>query len=345
MINITNLSVNLGGFVLNNINLEIKKGEYFVILGPTGAGKTVILETIAGLYQSKNGSIEINGNDITNEEPRKRNIGIVYQDYMLFPHLSAGDNVKFGLKNGEMGYYEEIMDFLGIRHLLHRKIHTLSGGESQLVALARALVTKPPVILLDEPLAALDQRKRKRIRDELSRINKERGVTVVHVTHDQTEAMVLADRMAVMMQGQIKQVGTPYEISNKPLDEQIADFVGVENILTGIIRDNKNGVGEIEADMGCSLFSITPYREGRVKLFIRPEDITLSKERKKDSARNEVLTRIEKITNVGPLNQVKMDAGLVALITKQSSEILNLQNGDGVYAAFKAASVHVVRCP
>jgi len=350
MIKIRNLYKDWKEFSLKNINLEVKKGEYFVILGPTGAGKTLLLETIAGFHFPDSGEVLIEGHEVTNLPPEKRRIGFIYQDYSLFPHFNVEENIEFGLKLRKAAPLDitrkrvkEIMNWLSIAHLAHRYPATLSGGEQQKVAIARAIAIEPSVLLLDEPLSALDLRTRDYLREELKKIKRELGITMVHVTHDQTEAMVLADRIAVMMKGQIMQVGTPHEIFNKPLNEEIADFVGVENILSGVIRDNDNGVAEIEADIGGNIFAVSDYRAGAVKLFIRPEDIILSESRGESSARNVLKGRIEALDDIGPLTRVKMDNSVVALITKQSRECLGLQKGDEVYATFKATSVHVVR--
>ena len=353
MIGIKNLSKDWKEFTLKDINLEVKKGEYFVILGPTGAGKTLLLETIAGFYFPDSGGVWIEGQNVTNLPPERRGIGFIYQDYSLFPHLTAEENIEFGLKlrksvspNTTRKRVKEIMDWLSISHLAHRYPATLSGGEQQKVAIARAIATEPSILLLDEPLAALDRRTRDYLREELKRIKEESGITMVHVTHDQTEAMVLADRIAVMMNGRIMQVGTPYEIFNKPQNEEIADFVGVENILSGVVHANNNGVAEIEVDLGGhshNIFAVSDYKAGTVKVFIRPEDIILSENRGESSAKNVMKGRIEALDDMGLLTRVKMDNSLVAFITKQSRESLRLQNGKEVYATFKATSVHVVR--
>lgn len=232
MIRIRNLYKDWKEFALKNINLEIEQGEYFVILGPTGAGKTMLLETIAGFHIPDSGDVWIGGRDVTNLAPERRRVGFIYQDYSLFPHFTVEENIEFGLKlkksassDANKNKTAEIMDWLGVSHLAHRYPTTLSGGEQQKVAIARAVAVEPSLLLLDEPLAALDRRTRDYLRVELKRVKEELDITMVHVTHDQTEAMVLGDRVAVMMNGQIRQVGTPFEIFNKPLDEAIADFV------------------------------------------------------------------------------------------------------------------------
>lgn len=348
MITIKNLYKDWKEFSLTDITIAVKKGEYFVVLGPTGAGKTLLLELIAGFYIPDRGDVEIAGQNVTNLPPERRRIGFIYQDYSLFPHFTVRENIEFGVKlrkypDKHRKRTEELMDWLRISHLAHRYPATLSGGEQQKVAIARAIAIEPAVLLLDEPLSALDLRTRDYLREELKRIQGELAMTMVHVTHDQTEAMVLAERIAVMMNGRIMQVGTPYEIFNKPVNEEIADFVGVENILSGIVRDNDNGVAEIDVGMSCTIFAVSPYRAGNVNVFIRPEDIILSETRGESSARNVIRVTIDTMCDLGPLTRVRLDNSLVALITKHSRESIGLRNGDSVYATFKATSVHVAR--
>ena len=349
MIHIENISKDLGEFFLRDVTLDIKEGEYFVILGPTGAGKTILLESIAGIYRPDSGRIFLSDSDITDVPPWERNIGMVYQDYILFPFLTVAENIGFGLKSRKIGKGEikrkvdELAKLLGVSHLSHRYPATLSGGEQQKVAIARAIAIEPRVLLLDEPLSALDSRTRDYLREELKRVKEEFGITMVHVTHDQTEALVLADRIAVMMQGRIMQVGTPHEIFNKPRNNDLADFVGVENIWGGIVRNNENGIVAIEIETGDSISAVSEYQDGAVKVFLRPEEIILSEHKEDSSARNVIKGRINELQDVGPLTHIKLDIGLIAHITKQSRESIGLQKGDEVYATFKATSVHVVR--
>lgn len=349
MIRIERISKDLGDFFLRDVTLEIQDNEYFVILGPTGAGKSILLETIAGIYRPDTGRIILDDRDITHSPPRERNIGRVYQDYTLFPFLTVDENIGFGLKTKKLRKEEikrkvdGLAELLGVSHLAHRYPATLSGGEQQKVAIARAIAMEPPMLLLDEPLSALDSRTRDYLREELKRVKREFGITMIHVTHDQTEALLLADRIAVLMHGRLMQVGTPHEIFNKPLTEELADFVGVENILYGVVRSNENGIAEIEVDTGGTIFAVAEYRDGAVKAFVRPEDIILSGSKGGCSTQNVLNGRITELQDIGPLTRVKLDTGLVAHITKQSRESLELQIGQEIYATFKATSVHVVR--
>ncbi|RLG70326.1 MAG: hypothetical protein DRO11_06430, partial [Methanobacteriota archaeon] len=206
---IEDLWVDLAEFRLCEVNLDIAAGEYFVILGPTGAGKTVLLETIAGLHRPLRGRIVLAGQDITHAPPERRNIGFVYQDYALFPHLNVAQNIAFGLKLRGMGRSDveervaAISELLRIQHLLHRMPEALSGGEAQRVALARALVIEPELLLLDEPLSALDPETREALQQELGQIHQKLGTTTIHVTHNFEEAVALGDRIAVLREKRV----------------------------------------------------------------------------------------------------------------------------------------------
>ena len=335
-------------FSLENINLNIKKGEYFVILGPTGSGKTLLLELIAGFYLPEAGFIKINGEDVTRLPPEERGLGFVYQDYSLFPHLSVRKNIEFGLKVKRMGKEEmsrqsdKMMDLLGISHLEDRYPRTLSGGEQQKTAIARALIMKPSILLLDEPLSALDARTKAVLQEELRDIHRSSDITIIHVTHDQTEAMMLAEKIGVMMNGRIMQEGTVSEIFNTPLNKEVAGFVGVENVLEGVVTGDEGGIKIIKSSgfEVCCVSELT----GCVNVFIRPEDIILSRESKRTSARNNVKSSIKRVINLGAVSKIELDCGLIAFTTKQSVEDLGLFEGEEVYASFKATAVHVVGC-
>jgi molybdate/tungstate transport system ATP-binding protein len=207
MIHLTNISKSWPEFKLHNINLRVKKGEYFVVLGPTGAGKTLLLELIAGFFQPDFGQVGIFDQDITNYPPEERGIGFVYQDFMLFPHLNVFNNIGFGLKIRKYPDSEvkkkvrRTARTLGIDNLLNREVTTLSGGEAQRVALARALVIQPKVLLLDEPLSALDPNIQEKVREEIKDIHAKFGITTIHITHNREEAIILADRIAIMESG------------------------------------------------------------------------------------------------------------------------------------------------
>ncbi len=346
MIEVRGLSKDLGEFFLRNINLDIKNGEYFMILGPTGAGKTILLETIAGIYRPNKGKMFMDGKDITYVPPKDRNISMVYQDYMLFPHLNVEQNIAFGLRLKKIrrevikDKVEKSSKLLNIYHLLHRYPSTLSGGEKQRIAIARAMVIEPYALLLDEPLSALDTQTRDRLRQELKRIHSISKATIVHVTHNFEEIFSLADRVAVMNEGRIIQVGSPDDIFRKPNCEFVANFVGVENLFKGrsIIED---GVTRININ-GVDIFS-TNQKSGEVFISIRPEEIFLSKEPFKSSARNSLKGKVEKILNSGAIAKITVDVGIPfnIMITKQSLENMELEEGIIAYITFKASAVHI----
>ncbi len=244
MLRVEDICVKLGDFRLDRISLHVEHGKYLVLLGPTGNGKTVLLETIAGLNPPASGRILINGKDVTHLEPERRHLGVVYQDYALFPHLSVFDNIGFGLhlkgatKQQIRKDVEEMAGFLEIAHLLKRRPNRLSGGERQRVALARALVLKPYVLLLDEPLSALDRSSRDRVQEELKRIHAELSLTIVHITHNLKEAFSLADRLAVMKDGRLLQDGPPETLFTTPRDRNVAELMGIENLIAATASES-----------------------------------------------------------------------------------------------------------
>ena len=349
MLHIQNLSKDLGEFVLRNITLDIERGEYLVIIGPTGAGKTILLETIAGIYPPDSGTIVLDGRDITGLPPRERNICVVYQDYMLFPHLTVGENIGFGLVSKKMPKDEikkrvtEAAALLSIDHLLHRSPDTLSGGEQQRTAIARAIVMDPDLLLLDEPLSALDGQTREMLRKELRRLHSLYKITVVHVTHNFEEVFALADRVIVMNDGDILQAGHPDEVFRKPNCSFIAHFTGVENIFRGTctLRDGTSAI----TVGGLTIFSTTCNGEGDGEVYatVRPEDILISREPVKSSARNSFKGTITDIVNNGMVIKVTVDTGIpfVSVLTRQGYDEMQLNEGEEVYLTFKASGVHV----
>ena len=250
MIEIRNICRSWGAFSLRNVSLVVHPGEYLVILGPCGSGKTLLLETMAGLHQPASGRIFINEQDVTRLPPEKRRVGLVYQQYALFPHLSVRANIGYGLRYLGIDRAErkrrirEMIDLFDIGYLADRRTpRGLSGGESQKVALARALAVHPAVLLLDEPFSSLDQQVRRKLLDTLPEIIRARRVPVVHVTHDYTEAAALADTIAIMHDGRLVQTGPAREVFSRPATRFAAEFLGIENIVpVDELERSRNGI-------------------------------------------------------------------------------------------------------
>jgi molybdopterin-binding protein len=347
MLEVRNLSKDLGEFVLRDVSIEVHDGEYLVVIGPTGAGKTILLETVAGIYLADAGAIVLNGREITHLPSKDRNICMVYQDYMLFPHLTVEQNIGFGLKNRKVPGDEiarrvlEVAVLFGIDHLLHRYPETLSGGEQQRAAISRAIVLEPTVLLLDEPLSALDGQTREKLRGELRRLHEMFRTTVIHITHNFEEVFSLADRVAVMKDGEILQTGDPDEIFRRPCNEFVAGFVGVENLFRGTCRiDGDLAVVEVG---GQAIRSTVCTREGEVFVSVRPEDIILTAHEIKTSAQNTLSGRITGVVHHGAVVKLSVDCGIpfTAAITRQGFDALGVKIGDQLWIAFKASAVHV----
>ena len=265
-----------GKYALNDVSLQVKKGEFVTILGPSGCGKTTLLRCIAGFQVASEGDILLNGEDVTNMPPHKRPVNTVFQKYALFPHLNVYENVAFGLKLKKfdsdtiLKKVKQALKTVGMSDYEFRDVDSLSGGQQQRVAIARAIVNQPEVLLLDEPLAALDLKMRKDMQLEMKEMHKKLGITFIYVTHDQEEALTLSDRVVVMNEGRIQQIGTPTDIYNEPVNCFVADFIGESNILNGtMIRDKKVEFCDQEFDCVDTGFGEnTP-----VDVVIRPEDI------------------------------------------------------------------------
>ncbi|WP_223691042.1 ABC transporter ATP-binding protein [Leifsonia poae] len=266
-----------GGVGLNRLSLSARPGELIALLGPSGCGKTTALRSLAGLERVDAGTILIDGVDVTDEPTNRRDLGMVFQSYSLFPHLTAGQNVEFGLRMRKTPAAErrrralEALELVGLDHHAARYAHQLSGGQQQRVALARALVTRPRVLLLDEPLSALDAKVRVQLRDEIRRIQTELGITTFFVTHDQEEALAIADRVAVMRSGDIEQIGTPEELYRRPSSPFVAEFVGLSNKVAGTLRGGELTVfGSPVPLVGSGI------PDGAVQVYLRPEDVLLA---------------------------------------------------------------------
>lgn len=277
LINLVGIHKNYGDTtVLKDFNLSIEKNEFLTLLGPSGCGKTTTLRIIAGFEHPEEGIVEFEGQDITSLPPNKRALNTVFQRYALFPHLNVKDNIGFGLKIKGLSkevINQKVKDILGTVNLAgfeNRSIHQLSGGQQQRVAIARALINKPSVLLLDEPLGALDLKMRQDMQHELKKMQRQLGITFVYVTHDQEEALTMSDAIVVMKDGIIQQIGSPENIYNKPVNAFVADFIGESNLLTGVIKTNR--LIEVES-IQLAYDQTTLAGDELVDVVIRPEDI------------------------------------------------------------------------
>jgi len=268
--------------VVHDFNMAIEKGEFISFLGPSGCGKTTVLRMIAGFETPSGGTIEIAGKDQTYLKPNQRNIGMVFQAYALFPNMNVADNVAFGLKISGMPKADidkrvkEMLALIHLDHLAERYPYQLSGGQQQRVALARALAPKPQVLLLDEPLSALDAKIRVSLREEIRHIQQQLGITTVFVTHDQEEALSISDRIVVMNAGKADQIGTPFEIYNRPTTRFVASFVGTLNVLDAVVADQAAGLVRV-GDKTLAIKEAIPAANGStIQLAMRPEAGTLS---------------------------------------------------------------------
>ncbi|WDZ79679.1 ABC transporter ATP-binding protein (plasmid) [Ensifer adhaerens] len=269
------------GFVaLDSASVSVQENEFFTLLGPSGCGKTTLLRMIAGFDYPTNGEILLNGADITSLPPFKRPVNTVFQNYALFPHMTVAENVAFGLealgkpRADVKARVAEMLRLVQLEHLAGRRTSQMSGGQQQRVALARALAPQPKVLLLDEPLSALDYKLRKEMQSELKRLQYETGITFIFVTHDQEEALTMSDRIAVMSAGRILQIGTPREIYNRPADRFVASFIGETNFLTGAVQGVANGKAKVTLKSGQSVVAnIAPDApaSGDVTFIVRPE--------------------------------------------------------------------------
>jgi spermidine/putrescine transport system ATP-binding protein len=293
---------------VNGISLEVPHGSFFALLGPSGCGKTTTLRMIGGFEEPTGGRILLGDQDVVGLPPYKRDVNTVFQSYALFPHMTIADNVAFGLERRGVKKAQvklrvrEILELVGLEAFGNRKPRQLSGGQQQRVALARALVNHPRVLLLDEPLGALDMKLRKQMQLELKRIQQEIGITFVHVTHDQEEAMTMADTIAVMNQGKIEQLGPPEELYEHPATAFVAGFLGASNLLPGVVE----GPDSVRLDDGTLVRAEVDGRNGPVSVGVRPEKITLGS----GGGPNELEGRVSETAYIGVATQVVVDTGL-----------------------------------
>jgi ABC-type Fe3+/spermidine/putrescine transport system ATPase subunit len=346
---IDNISKTLGTFRLKDVNLEVADGEYFVLLGPTGSGKTVLLETIMGFHKPDKGRIVLDGRDITSIPIEKRGLGYVPQNCPLFPHMNVRQNVEFGLKMKNKSQVQarrrvdETLSLLDLERMEHRSPATLSGGERQKVVLARVLATEPRITLLDEPLAAIDAEASRTLRKELKRINRNLKTTMLHVTHDQMEAFSLAHRIGIIKDGQIRRVDSPRKLLEDPNDVFVASFLGYRNIFEVELVKRSDGTSQASVK-GQMIKVASELAVGRNVIAIRPEYVKISREASPSEQENVFSGIITEYEDQGPIANVTVDVGfsLEATIDKSSFYEMGLDVGTRVHASFKAESAKVL---
>ncbi len=353
MIRLDRISCEWPEFVIRDLSLEVEAGEYMVVMGPTGAGKTLLLELLLGIHRLDAGRIWIDGTDVTDLPPERRGIGMVYQDYAVFPHLDVRRNIAFGLRYSGLSRIErqrrlqETASLLGIEHLLHRYPGNLSGGEQQRVALGRALVIQPRVLLLDEPLSALDRATAERLRGELRALHEAQGLTVLHVTHDLAEAREMGSRIALVHEGAVHGLSTVEDLLRRPATLFAARFVGAVNLFPAHIEAADDGeqravAGPIVTACPADLSS------SDLHILVHPDEVFLLDENAEAAAhvvRGEIMELRDDGHHVAVLLAVDgLDGPLTAFVSRQSARGLALRLGQPV-AADLGHAIHLLSGP
>jgi putative spermidine/putrescine transport system ATP-binding protein len=332
---------------VDHVSLDIGQGEFVAFLGPSGCGKTTTLRMIAGLTLASEGSIRFGTRDVTDLPPYLRNAGLVFQGYALFPHMSVAQNVAFGLEMRKVGHADaqrrvmEALALVKLDHLAERLPKQLSGGQQQRVALARAIVYEPEVLLLDEPLSALDAKLRHEVRTDLRRLQSRLGLTTIFVTHDQDEALAVADRIVVMSAGKVEQIGTPRDIYQRPASRFVAEFIGLTNIFAGSI----DAAGSFLTE-GGERFAVSSEREtGGVTAFaVRPEQISLQNGLDATHGHSTLPATVEDVVYRGSLTEVivRTSSGMPIVVHRQNADLPSEdepQPGQAVVASWPAGAV------
>src|SRR3954471_543081 len=356
MIAVSGLTARVGKFTLDSISFTVPEGAYGVVIGPAGAGKTTLLEAIAGLVPLHAGTVILGETNVTTLPPERRPLGLVYQHAYLFPHLTVEQNVAYGAT--EPALTAEMIDRFGLSDVARRDVRGLSGGERQLVALARALARRPDVLLLDEPFAALDPRSRAAVRREVRTMFFDRGCTVLHVTHDFDEAGLVGEVAILLDKGRLLQSGDPEDLFRRPATPYVASFLGAENIYAGTARpiraispdwtDAAQGQfaeHPLAFDTGSlTLYALGGAVPGKAHAILRADDVMLSTEALASSVRNQFRGRVVEIVSAGALSKVTIDVSgtpIVSAVTTRAVQELGLERGREVVASFKATSVHI----
>lgn len=337
---------------LKETSLSIEENEFFALLGPSGCGKTTLLRILAGFEEPTSGRVLIGGTDMAGVPPNKRPVNMVFQSYAVFPHMSVADNVGYGLKVEGVGRkqrslaVDEALDRVGLKDFKSRRPEQLSGGQRQRVALARALVKKPKVMLLDEPLSALDAKLREAMQLELSKLQADVGITFVIVTHDQDEALSMADRIAVMSAGEVQQIGAPEAIYESPSNRFVADFIGKVNLIKGQVSGGALGHVDVATPMGRVTVPHADAASGNVTLAIRPEKIRLSAKGLVGGAM-QVTGRLTEWAYYGDISNVYVTTQSgerlsVVIANATRDHVSGLDIGDEVYLGWEAEDMLVL---
>ncbi|WP_454892356.1 ABC transporter ATP-binding protein [Agrobacterium vacciniicorymbosi] len=335
--------------VVENLDLGIDKGEFVSLLGPSGSGKTTLLMMLAGFEQATSGNILLDGTAINNVPTYKRDMGVVFQSYALFPHMSVGDNVAFPLQMRGMNKAEiaqrvaRALDMVQLSAFANRRPSQLSGGQQQRVALARALVFEPRVVLMDEPLGALDKQLREQMQLDIRDLHRRLGLTIVFVTHDQSEALTMSDRVAVFNKGKIEQIGTPRQVYDEPATKFVAEFIGETNLVEGVVETIQAGQAVVRLPSGAEVVSVVSANVSsgqNVYVSIRPERVDLTEVR--GDARNCLEAEVTDSVYQGDHLRVQLQNASHQLIAKLGRRSREFQPGTKVYAAFSADDCRVI---
>jgi molybdopterin-binding protein len=349
------VGVQVGGFRLADIAFEVPQGGYGLVIGPTGCGKTTLLETIAGHVPLRAGRILLRDRDVSRVAPETRRIGFVYQQYHLFPHFTVGENIGYGVRNQESGSREarigELADLLGLAPLLDRRIGGLSGGEQQRIALARALAPRPDILLLDEPFAAVDPATRRVLRREIRALHEREGITTLQVTHDFEDALRLGDVVAVLADGRIAQAGTPDRVFRFPNSAFVAEFIGTGTVLKGVVermKPSEPAEGKFAGRFrsGALELEVVAEREGAGYAVLHPADLMISLTPSAGPApRNRFSARVVRVERDAAVAYVHVDVhgtSLVAAVMTSTAEELELAAGSEVIVSVKATAIHLI---